>query len=403
MLGVILMAEHKNKKVIAIRNGNTLLSVKEDNTSLSKRLAPVRSSSWSSGLIKKDALHNSASATTMGKKITLKLVRIPEGENRKKSAGHERDLHSHRTFAHHRMPFLHGEASLGIVNDDGRTDGRSEEGISDSLKMYFKDIRKYPLLTSEEEKELGMRIAQEDREARKRMIEANLRLVISIAKRYIHRGVPLNDLIEEGNIGLIQAVEHFQTAKGCKFSTYATFWIRQAIERAIMNQANVIRVPIHVNTDLSKLMRATRELTAVLNRMPDAQELSEKTGWSGRYIKRLSTVMKKSYSIEAPVTDNGEQSLLDVIEDDAAQQPIEFINHLARSEKIEEWLNMLEEKEEIVIRQRFSLNQGDPKTLQCIGKTIGVSRERVRQIETRALNRLKEIAEKADIVSVEAL
>lgn len=396
------MAEHKNKKVIVIRNGNTLLSVKEDNTSLSKRLAPVRSSSWSSGLIKKDSLRNGA-PDTLRKQITLKLAQIPEGGNSKKSAGPERDLHIHRTFAHHRMPFLHEEASLGILNDDIRKDGRSEEGISDSLKMYFKDIRKYPLLTSEEEKELGMRIAQGDREARKKMIEANLRLVISIAKRYIHRGVPLNDLIEEGNIGLIHAVEHFQTAKGCKFSTYATFWIRQAIERAIMNQANVVRVPIHVNTDLSKLMRATRELTAVLNRRPDAQELSEKTGWSGRYIKRLSTVMKKSYSIEAPVTDDGEQSLLDVIEDDAAQQPIEFINHLARSEKIEEWLNMLEEKEEIVIRQRFSLNEGEPKTLQCIGKTIGVSRERVRQIETRALDRLKKIAEKTDIVSTEAL
>lgn len=394
------MAEHKNKKLIALRNGNTLFSVKEDNTSLSKRLEPVRSSSWSSGLIK--TLHNDASAV-MGKKITLKLVQIPEGENRKKPAGHERGLHIHRPFARHRMPFLREEASLGIVNDDMRTDGRGEEGISDSLKMYFKDVRKYSLLTSEEEKELGMKIAQEDREARKKMIEANLRLVISIAKRYIHRGVPLNDLIEEGNIGLIQAVEHFQTTKGCKFSTYATFWIRQAIERAIMNQANIVRVPIHVNTDLSKLMRATRELTAVLNRRPDAQELSEKTGWSGRYIKRLSTVMKKSYSIEAPVTDNGEQSLLDVIEDDAAQQPIEFINHLARSEKIEEWLNMLDEKKGIVIRQRFGLDEGEPRTLQRIGKTIGVSRERVRQIETEALDRLKEIAKKADIVSVEAL
>ncbi|HBR17869.1 MAG: hypothetical protein A3G39_02050 [Deltaproteobacteria bacterium RIFCSPLOWO2_12_FULL_43_16] len=277
-----------------------------------------------------------------------------------------------------------------------------DTGITaDSMQIYFRDIKKHPLLiSSEEEKNLAKKIAKGNSKARNRMIEANLRLVINIAKRYMHRGLPLHDLIEEGNIGLIQAVEHFKPAKGCKFSTYATFWIRQAIERAIINQANVVRIPIHVAADISKLMKVTRELTVTLKRTPDTRELSEKTGLSGRYIKKLSMVVKKTCSLEAALADESDQSLLDLIEDDTVQQPVELINQSLRSETVQGWLQMLDDRERTVISRRFGFDKKESQTLQSIGKSIGVSRERIRQIEEKALNKLKEIAENANIMSL---
>ena len=174
------------------------------------------------------------------------------------------------------------------------------EGFStDSVKSYFNSIKRFHLLTSREEKLLAKKISKGDQEARRRMIEANLRLVVNIAKKYMNRGFPLPDLIEEGNIGLIKSVERFRASKGCKFSTYATYWIKQSIERAIANQGNVVRLPIHVTADISKLSRATRELMMALSREPDFSELAERTGFSGRYVKKLDLISKKSYSLEA--------------------------------------------------------------------------------------------------------
>ena len=282
-------------------------------------------------------------------------------------------------------------------------EGKDIGGEKDSIKVYFKEIKDYPLISSEEEAKLARRIAKGDKKARRKMVEANLRLVINIAKHYMHRGLPLHDLIEEGNIGLIQAVEHFKASKGCKFSTYATFWIKQAIERAIINQANVVRVPIHVTADISRLMRVSRELTTVLKKQPDILELSEKTGFSGRYIKKLTTIINKNYSLDSAIHKDSDQSLLDLIEDNTVPQPVELINQSMRTEKINSWLRMLDDRENTIIRRRFGFVDDEPQTLQHIGKSIGVSRERIRQIERNALIKLKDIAAQSDIESLEAI
>jgi len=278
-----------------------------------------------------------------------------------------------------------------------------ETVANDTIGLYFKSIRKYPLITLKQQKTLAAKVAMGSKKARKQMIEANLRLVISIAKRYLYKGLPLHDLIEEGNIGLIKAVERFNPAKGCKFSTYATFWIKQAIERGIINQADVVRLPIHVTADVSKLTRVNRELTVILKRKPDIMELSEKTGLSGRHIKKLNAIIKKSCSLEAALPDDTDQSLLDRLEDETAAQPIDLINQSIRQDKINGWLEMLDYKERAVIKQRFGFDEKEPQTLEYIGKTLGVCRERIRQLEGKALGKLRKIAIGFDISSVEAI
>lgn len=299
---------------------------------------------------------------------------------------------------------LYMDKKLEIKNNSDVEKKESLPDItSDSIKIYFKSIRNFPRISHEDEKYLAERIAKGNERSRKRMIEANLRLVISIAKRYIHKGLPLHDLIEEGNIGLIKAVERFKPSKGCKFSTYATFWIKQAIERAIINQADVVRIPIHVTADVSKLTRATRELTAALNRKPDIMEISEKTGLSGRYIKKLNNIVKKSCSLEAALYDDPDQSLLDQIEDETAAQPVDLINQSMRRAKITDWLKLLDSKESAIIRRRFGLDEKESQTLDLIGKAMGVSRERIRQLENKALGKLKKIAAINDIYSLEAI
>jgi len=262
---------------------------------------------------------------------------------------------------------------------------------TDSLRFYFDSIKKYPLLTSKEEIHLADRIAVGDMEARRKMIEANLRLVVNIAKRYMGRGFPFQDLIEEGNIGLIKSAERFRTAKGCKFSTYATYWIKQSIERAIANQSNVVRLPIHINADIMKLSKASRELMMTLNREPDYAELAERTGFSGRYVKKLDTVSKKSYSLESSLPDGSGQSILDRLEDDSRLSPFEVIEKGRRTDKINDWLGQLDKSESEIIRLRFGFDDNGIRTLEEIGRTFGVTRERVRQIEVKALDKLKKI------------
>lgn len=266
------------------------------------------------------------------------------------------------------------------------------EGYStDSVKIYFNSIKKFPLLTAKEEKYLARAIAKGDREARSRMIEANLRLVVNIAKKYLNRGFPLQDLIEEGNIGLIKSVERFKASKGCKFSTYATYWIKQSIERAIANQANVVRLPIHITADISKVARAARELSASLSREPDLMEISERTGFSGRYVKKLDIIGRKSYSLESALPDGSDQTLLDKLEDNTFPTQFEIIDSSRRAIKVNRWINMLEDNERVIIKLRFGLDSSGPKTLEEIGKSIGVTRERVRQIEVKALDKLKKL------------
>lgn len=289
--------------------------------------------------------------------------------------------------------------STGSDDRDGR-----EAPSTDSVKFYFNSIKKYPLLTAAEEKQLARKIARGDQEARRKMIEANLRLVVNIAKRYLNRGFQFQDLIEEGNIGLIKSVERFKATKGCKFSTYATYWIKQSIERAIANQANVVRLPIHISSDLSKITRAARELMMILNREPDIRELAERTGLSGRYVKKLDILGKKSYSLEAYLPDTTDQTLLDRIEDISHPPAIDVIERLRRLDKVNNWIGMLDEHERNIIKLRFGLESGAPKTLEEIGKALGVTRERVRQIESKALEKLKKIIkEKEKIASLDAV
>lgn len=281
-------------------------------------------------------------------------------------------------------------------------DGR-ENAASDSVKVYFSGIKKFALLTSDEEKYLARKIAKGDNDSRRKMIEANLRLVVNIAKRYLNRGLPLQDLIEEGNIGLIKSVERFKATKGCKFSTYATYWIKQAIERAIANQSSIVRLPIHVTADISRLTRASRELTRTLKREPSLGELSEKTGLSGRYVKKLNTISKKSYSLEASFPDDTDQSLLDRLEDDRFPAPMDIIDESRRQERINGWLGMLDDNERTIIRLRFGLDEDDPQTLESIGRSFGVTRERVRQIEVKALDKLKRIIKQSDIATFDSI
>lgn len=299
------------------------------------------------------------------------------------------------------------EAQLGSYAFAGKgpeaspePDNESEERkapATDTVNLYFKGIKKFRLLTAEEERELAERIKAGDKEARKIMIESNLRLVVNIAKRYMGRGLPLQDLIEEGNIGLIKAVERFSSAKGCRFSTYATYWIRQAIDRALANQANLVRLPIHVTTDLSKLARIARQLVSALNREPSVRELSDKTGFSGRYVKKLSTIGKKSYSLETTLSENNEQALIEKLEDVTSPEPMELIDTDLRIERVREWLSQLDKNEREIISLRFGLDGAEPQTLETVGKRFGVTRERVRQIEAKALEKLKKIVEESKI------
>lgn len=275
-------------------------------------------------------------------------------------------------------------------SDDETTDSTATDSVvSDSVSAYFGNIKRYPLLTAQEEKRISRKAASGDPVARTRMIEGNLRLVVSIARHYVRRGLPLQDLIEEGNIGLIKSVERFKVGKGCKFSTYATYWIRQAVERAVANQANTVRLPIHISTDISRVNRAIRDLTALLQREPSLHELSDKTGLSGRYVKKLDMISRKSCSIDAARADGSDLSLLDQLPDESFPTPMDLIDEARRTDKVNGWLDMLDRNERRVIVLRFGFEDEEPETLERIGAQFGVTRERVRQIESRAIDKLR--------------
>ncbi len=276
---------------------------------------------------------------------------------------------------------------------------RLERPSTDTLRVYFSSIKRYSLLSPSEEKQLAGRIARGDPDARKTMIESNLRLVVNIAKRYVNRGFQFQDLIEEGNVGLIKSVERFRASKGCRFSTYATYWIRQSIERAMANQSNIVRLPIHVSADITKMSRATRELMALLKRDPTINELAEKTGLTGRHIKKLKTINRKSCPIDSVLPDGTVQSLLERLADDTQPSPMDLIDEARRIERVRGWLDMLDKSESGIIKLRFGLDGDAPRTLESIGGVFGVTRERVRQIEARALDKLKSIIKETDDVA----
>jgi RNA polymerase nonessential primary-like sigma factor len=261
-----------------------------------------------------------------------------------------------------------------------------------AIKLYLQEIRKTPLLTFEQEQELGKRVAQGDSEARAHMIEANLRLVVSIGKRYINRGLPFSDIIEEGNLGLIRAVEKFQYQRGFRFSTYATWWIRQAIERAIVNQVRTIRLPVHTAETVRSYTRTVATLTREQGYEPVAAEVAKKMKLSVQKVRALSMLTRDTFSLDLLIGDSGEDSLLDLLRDDTATPPDEAIDEAGRSEYIREWISQLTAVQREVIELRYGLTtESSPRTLESIGMRFGLTRERVRQIEKEALRQLRRL------------
>jgi RNA polymerase nonessential primary-like sigma factor len=280
--------------------------------------------------------------------------------------------------------------------------GSGQKGL-DAIKYYLKEIRKTPLLTFEQEQALAKRIAEGDQEARAKMIEANLRLVVAIGKKYINRGLQFSDIIEEGNLGLIRAVEKFQYQRGFKFSTYASWWIKQAIERAIVNQTRTIRLPVHIAEIVNSYLRASRQLTQSLGRDPQIEEIAKRMKVTVEKVRSISQVVRETYSLDMLIGDQEEDTLKDILQDTNAVSPATFSDEIRRREYIDEWLQQLSVSERKVIEMRFGFVDGEPKTLDSIGKEFGITRERVRQIETQALNKLRAITKRKKIELEEML
>ncbi len=261
--------------------------------------------------------------------------------------------------------------------------------IDDPVKVYLHEIGKVPLLTEEEEAALAERISKGDKEAAKRLNEANLRLVVSIAKRYVGRGLLFLDLIQEGNLGLIKAVDKFDSAKGFKFSTYATWWIRQAITRAIADQARTIRIPVHMVETINRLSKAERELVQDLGRQPQADELAEKLNMPIDRVREIMKVAQEPVSLESPVGEEEDSHLGDFVEDKDIPAPSDVASQTLLKEELNEVLNTLSDREARVLRLRFGLDDGRTRTLEEVGREFKVTRERIRQIEAKALRKLR--------------
>ena len=289
------------------------------------------------------------------------------------------------------------DADLKEIEEEGSTEEEDlddlsvPEGINvdDHVRMYLKEIGKVPLLTAEEEHELARAMAEGDDAAKKRLTEANLRLVVSIAKRYVGRGMLFLDLIQEGNLGLIKAVEKFDYDKGYKFSTYATWWIRQAITRAIADQARTIRIPVHMVETINKLIRVSRQLLQELGRDPRPEEIAKEMNMSLDKVREIMKIAQEPVSLETPIGEEEDSHLGDFIPDDDAPAPSELASFMLLKEQLMGVLDTLTSREEKVLRLRFGLDDGRPRTLEEVGKVFNVTRERIRQIEAKALRKLR--------------
>ena len=279
------------------------------------------------------------------------------------------------------------------VEDEAKPDAinkmLSDVSVDDAVKLYLRDIGSYPLLSVEEEKELAKAMMEGDEAAKKRLAEANLRLVVSIAKRYTSRGMAFLDLIQEGNQGLLKAVEKFDYTKGFKFSTYATWWIRQAITRAIADQARTIRLPVHMVETINKTARVTRTLTQQLGRDPTVEEIAAEMGVSVDRIREIQRTAQDPVSLETPIGEVEDSHLGDFIEDTTAAQPAEKAEQSMVKEQLMQVLATLTPREEKVIRMRYGLDDNRARTLEEVGQAFGVTRERIRQIEAKALRKLR--------------
>lgn len=281
------------------------------------------------------------------------------------------------------------EELLEVADDNNAIEETHENSISDPTQIYLSEIGIAKLLSAEEEIHYA-RLAQKGCLAsRNRMIESNLRLVVRIARRYINRGLPLLDLIEEGNLGLMRAVEKFDPEKGFRFSTYGTWWIRQTIERAIMNQARMIRLPIHIVKELNIYLRASRELVHTLDHEPNASEIANKTGKKEKTVEKILSYNEKTTSLDNHTNQDIEKSLFDIVADETVQDPFEILSGCDFDHEINKWLDQLNDKQQAVIYRRFGLRGFEAATLEEVGEAIGLTRERVRQIQVEALELLK--------------
>ena len=285
------------------------------------------------------------------------------------------------------------EAEALEVSDKQLEEEYENAKLDDPVRMYLKEIGKIPLLTPEEELEVAKDLVSEDEKARdaarKRMSEANLRLVVSIAKRYVGRGMQLLDLIQEGNLGLMKAVEKFDYTKGYKFSTYATWWIRQSITRAIADQARTIRIPVHMVETINKVLRTSHSMVQSLGREPTTQEIAAELHMDVQKVEEILKIAQEPVSLETPIGEEDDSHLGDFIQDDEASQPAEEASYTLLREQLEEVLKTLTPREEEVLRMRFCLIDGKPHTLEEVGKKFDVTRERIRQIESKALRKLR--------------
>jgi RNA polymerase nonessential primary-like sigma factor len=289
------------------------------------------------------------------------------------------------------------ESALEAVEESiapRREDSVGAQRTLDATQLYLSEIGFSPLLTADEEKFFARKALKGDASARKRMIESNLRLVVKISRRYLNRGLSLLDLIEEGNLGLIRAVEKFDPERGFRFSTYATWWIRQTIERAIMNQTRTIRLPIHVVKELNIYLRAARELTQKLDHEPSAEEIAALVDRPVEDVKRMLGLNERVTSVDVPLGPDSDRSLLDTIADHQISDPAELLQDEDMRASIGEWLEELTDKQREVIARRFGLSGYEGATLEEVGREIGLTRERVRQIQVEALRRLREILER---------
>ena len=286
------------------------------------------------------------------------------------------------------------EAGIQIVDEDQRDkelfeQALSDIGLDDPVKMYLKDIGRVPLLSAEEEVDLAKRMQENDEAAKKRLSEANLRLVVSIAKRYVGRGMLFLDLIQEGNLGLMKAVEKFDYQKGFKFSTYATWWIRQSITRAIADQARTIRIPVHMVETINKLTRVQRVLLQELGREPTPAEIAEKMGVTEERVREIQKIAQDPVSLETPIGEEEDSHLGDFIEDEKTATPSDAVASTMLKEQLLSVLDTLTPREEKVIRLRYGIDDGKPRTLEEVGREFNVTRERIRQIEAKALRKLR--------------
>ena len=263
--------------------------------------------------------------------------------------------------------------------------GSNSAKVNDPVRMYLKEIGVVPLLSNEEEKELAIAVENGDLEAKQRLAEANLRLVVSIAKRYVGRGMQFLDLIQEGNMGLMKAVDKFDYSKGFKFSTYATWWIRQAITRAIADQARTIRIPVHMVETINKLVREQRNLLQELGQDPTPEQIAERMDMTPDKVREILKIAQEPVSLETPIGEEDDSHLGDFIEDEVIENPVDYTTRVVLREQLDEVLDTLTDREENVLRLRFGLDDGKMRTLEDVGKVFNVTRERIRQIEAKAL------------------